>query len=150
MADAFDLDDVLNLEDEYYKEGYKEGQEHSTKQQYVEGKEYGYQTGFQRFLVVGYIQGLVEHWQLNLASYGPNTKSLESHLSQLAELVQSIPTNNGDSEVEVYEKQLSKARNKLRVVAMLAKESWKIAKLDELVRDVGGQLQVSENPDDMW
>lgn len=150
MSDMFDLDDVLNLEEDYYKEGYKEGREHSTKQQYIEGMEYGYQTGFQRFLVVGYIQGLVEYWELHLDSYGPSNKALAAHLSQLTELVATIPTTNGDDEVEVYEKQLSKARNKLRVVAMLTKESWKISKLDDLVREVGGQLQVSENPDDMW
>ena len=48
MSD-FDIDEVLNLEEEQYNLGFKEGQEHSTKEQYLEGKQYGYQTGFQRF-----------------------------------------------------------------------------------------------------
>ncbi|KAK6456840.1 uncharacterized protein RJT20DRAFT_134144 [Scheffersomyces xylosifermentans] len=142
-----DTDEVLNLEEEYYQKGYKEGQEHSTKQQLTEGKEYGYQTAFQRFLIVGYIQGLVEEWTVHLDDYN---SSVSNHLVQLNELVSDIPMTNGDSEVSEFEKRINKARNKLRVIATLVKESWKINKLDEVVKQVGGQLQVSENVDDMW
>ena len=48
MSDI-DIDNVLNLEEEQYELGFKEGQIQGTKDQYLEGKEYGYQTGFQRF-----------------------------------------------------------------------------------------------------
>ena len=47
-------------------------------------------------------------------------------------------------------KNIKKARNKLRVIASITKETWKIDSLDNLVKEVGGTLQVSENPDDMW
>ncbi|EER35964.1 conserved hypothetical protein [Candida tropicalis MYA-3404] len=148
MSD-FDIDEVLNLEEEQYNLGFKEGQEHSTKEQYLEGKQYGYQTGFQRFLIVGYIQGLVGEWLDNLDNYNAS-KSLQGHINQLSELITDIPLTNGDEEVEKYEKNIKKARNKLRVIANITKENWRIENLDNLVKEVGGTLQVSENQDDMW
>lgn len=69
MADL-DIDEVLNLEEEQYSIGYKEGQEQATKEQYLEGKQYGYQTGFQRFLIVGIVKGLAQDWFDNLDKYG--------------------------------------------------------------------------------
>ena len=148
MADL-DIDEVLNLEEEQYSLGYKEGQEQATKEQYLEGKQYGYQTGFQRFLIVGIVKGLAQDWFDNLDKYG-STKSLRNHINQLHDLISDIPLNNGDEEVEKYEKNIKKARNKLRVIANITKESWKIDNLDNLVKEVGGSLQVSEDQEDMW
>lgn len=45
---------------------------------------------------------------------------------------------------------IKKARNKLRVIANITKESLKIDNLDNLVKEVGGSLQVSEDQEDMW
>lgn len=143
MADIT-LDGVLDLEEKYYEEGYTEGQEKSVKDNHLEGKAYGLQTGFQRFLVVGYIQGLIEIWSKD------DSKAVQNHLKQLKELVSDIPTTNGDKEVELYEQAIGKARNKVRVLGTITKTSEKVAKLDSLLKEVGGQLQVSENLDDMW
>lgn len=138
------LDGVLDIEDEFYASGYKDGQEQSAKEQFLEGKVFGLQTGFQRFLVVGYIQGLIQQWkQLD-------KPEISQHLEQLQQLVASIPTTNGDKEVEIYEKAVLKARNKVRVVATITKMSDKVLNLDNLIKEVGGTLQVSENLDDMW
>lgn len=57
---------------------------------------------------------------------------------------------NGDKEVAKYELAIGKARNKVRVLASITKSSEKIAKLDNLIKEVGGALQVSENVDEMW
>ncbi|PSK41520.1 hypothetical protein C7M61_001203 [Candidozyma pseudohaemuli] len=143
MADIT-LDGVLDLEEKYYEEGYTEGQEKSVKDNHLEGKAYGLQTGFQRFLVVGYIHGLIEIWSKD------DSKAVQNHLKQLKELVSDIPTTNGDKEVELYEQAIGKARNKVRVLGTITKTSEKVAKLDSLLKEVGGQLQVSENVDDMW
>ncbi|KAK6465698.1 hypothetical protein DFJ63DRAFT_282118 [Scheffersomyces coipomensis] len=141
-----DTDEVLNLEHQYYQKGFEEGQNHSTKQQYLEGKEYGYQTGFQRFIIVGYIQGLVEDWKLHIDQYG----NIRNHLDQLEKLIVDIPLTNEDENVAEFEVKLNKARNKLRVIITIVKESWKIDKLDEVVKELGGELQVSENIEEMW
>lgn len=148
MSDI-DIDNVLNLEEEQYELGFKEGQIQGTKDQYLEGKEYGYQTGFQRFLIIGYIQELMKFWLSHIDQYN-NSSSLRNHLNNLEDIMAQISITNGDKEVEDYEKNIKKARNKLRVIASITKETWKIDSLDNLVKEVGGTLQVSENPDDMW
>lgn len=149
MSDI-DIDNVLNLEEEQYELGYKEGQAQGTKDQYLEGKEYGYQTGFQRFLIVGFILEFVKFWLSNIDQYNTSSSSLRNHLDNLKSILANTSTTNDDKEVEEYEKNIKKARNKLRVIATITKESWKIDSLDNLVKEVGGTLQVSENPDDMW
>lgn len=143
MADIT-LDDVLDLEEKFYEEGYTEGQERSVKDNYLEGKAYGLQTGFQRFLVVGYIQGLIELWEKD------ESKTVKNHLSQLKSLIEGISFTNEDKDVENYEQAIGKARNKVRVIASITKTSEKVAKLDNLVKEVGGSLQVFENADSMW
>lgn len=143
MADIT-LDGVLDLEEQYYENGFTEGQENSVRENHLEGKAYGLQTGFQRFLVVGYIQGLIEVWDKD------KSKAVQNHLNQLKELVNDIPNTNGDKEVEQYEQAISKARNKVRVLGTITKTSEKVARLDNILKEVGGQLQVSENVDDMW
>lgn len=138
------LDGVLDIEENFYAEGYKDGQEQSAKEQFLEGKVFGLQTGFQRFLVIGYIQGLIEDWKKL------EDPSIASHLRQLEKFVDEIPVTNGDKEVEIYEKAVLKARNKVRVVATITKTSDRIVGLDNLIKEVGGSLQVSENLDEMW
>lgn len=145
-----DTDEVLNLEQEQYQIGYQEGVEESAKQQYLEGKQFGYQTGFQRFLIVGYIKGLIEEWEGHIDNYSDSKSVLSNHLQQLKSYVDNILVNNDETSVAQFELQLKKARNKLRVICQLVKESWKINNLDTLVEQVVGSMQVSENVDEMW
>ena len=146
-----DFDDILNPEDEYYQQGYKEGQEQSARQQLHEGKQFGYQTGYQRFLIVGYIQQLVDDWERSGAGDKyDNWTQLQMHISLLRDLIGGIKTSNEDDDVAVYESNLKKARNKLRVIVGMTREFWKINTLDKIVEEVGGTLQVSENLDEMW
>lgn len=142
-----EIDKVLDLEQQYYQEGYEEGQREATHHQFIEGKEYGYQTGFQRFIIIGYMRGVAEIWRKEDGK--TIEKSMESHLNQLDRLL-DVPMTNGDSEVAVYEKNVAKARNKLRVIATIRKDQARISKLDQLVDEIGGKLQVSENVDEMW
>lgn len=143
MADV-NLDDVLNLEEEFYSKGYQEGQEKTASEQFLEGKVYGLQTGFQRFLVVGYIKGLVDEWE-KLPE-----KAVQLHLKQLRSYVDDMSVSNDDKAVEQYEKKVLLARNKVRVIANITKTSDKVAKLDSLIKEVTGSLQVAENMDEMW
>lgn len=146
-----DTDDILNIEEQYYDEGYREGQNQSTSEQYKEGKEFGYQTGFQRFLIVGYVKGLYQYWQKNIEQYDKAArKSIQLHLALVNSLINDLKLTNGDAEVAAFEKTVVKIRNKLRVLASLTKESWKINQVDNLMKEIGGQPQVSENVDDLW
>lgn len=139
------LDGALDLEKELYLKGYEEGVSTAANEQFLEGKIYGLQTGFQRFLIVGYIEGLLQDWQLqNL------TKQIQSHLDQLSKILDQIQTNNSDLSVATYEKAVNAARNKVRVIASLTKTTEKISSLDKLVDEVGGTLAVASNSDEMW
>lgn len=141
------IESVLNLEEQYYQEGFTEGQHEATQHQYIEGKELGYQTGFQRFLIIGYMKETASIWR---SQDGDNIQpTMDAQISQLEQLL-DVPKTNGDSEVAVYEKQLAKARNKLRVIAATRKDQNRIAKLDQLVDEIGGKVQTSENLDNMW
>jgi hypothetical protein len=143
-----DTDEVLNPELAHYHLGYEEGIQESSHQQLLEGREYGYQTGFQRFIIIGYIDGIVKHWRANANKY--DSKTLVGHLDQLQDFVRGISFSNDEEDVKNYETLLSKARNKVRLIANLVKESDKINKLDELVQEVGGNIHISENLEEMW
>lgn len=142
--DDLTLDGVLDLEESFYEKGFHEGHEHSSKEQFFEGKIYGLQTGFQRFIVVGYLQGLLEEWSEN------ETPLLKTHLEQLRKFLSDISASNDDQAVAQYEKSLTSARNKARVIAAVTKTTDKISRLDGLIKDVAGNLQVSEDLNDMW
>lgn len=142
------LDFVLNLEQDFYDQGFKQGQQESTKLQYLEGKVFGYQTGFQRFLIVGYIAGLVEYWQTNIEKY--NIGSLDDHLENAQNLLNQISLTNNEKDVTNYEKVLVKLRNKLRIISNLVKEQEKFKNVNQLIKEIGGDLTLNENPNDMW
>ncbi|WPK23125.1 hypothetical protein PUMCH_000350 [Australozyma saopauloensis] len=139
------LDTALEFENELYSQGYEEGKEAANNEQFLEGKIYGLQTGFQRFLIVGYMDGLLQEWRKD-----GHSKNIESHLNQLQKLLDKISNGNSDQSVADYERALSAARNKVRVIASITKTTDKIAGLDKMVQEVGGTLAVSSNPDDMW
>lgn len=144
MADLT-LDDALDLEEELYQKGFQEGNIASANEQFLEGKVYGLQTGFQRFLIVGYLDGLLHEWQQREKS-----KQVENHLAQLSEILSTIDYGNSNQSVTAYEKSVVAARNKVRVIASLTKSTTKVAALDKLVEEVGGTLATSTNMDDMW
>ncbi|CUM68521.1 uncharacterized protein PRCAT00006247001 [Priceomyces carsonii] len=145
---SIDSEEVLNLEEQSYQKGFEEGIAKGAQERYIEGKEYGLQTGFQRFLIVGYLKGLAEYWEDNISSY--DQKSLPSHISQLKELLNGVPTSNEEEDVADYDNKVKKARNKARLIANMVGDSQRVNNIDSLVREVGGTLQVSENVEELW
>lgn len=147
-SEALTLDSVMELENEKYQEGFSNGLNQSTREQLLEGKEYGIQTGFQRALIIGYIQGLLQDWKSHLSDY--RIRGFSLHLDQLDKFVQSINFSNDEDAVANYERLVQKARNKLRLVANLAGESWKVHDLDRLLLEVGGELRLRTDSEEMW
>lgn len=140
-----DVDEILNVEEEYYREGVEAGLAQAAADQYRDGLQYGYQTGFQRFLVVGYSRGLWEWWN---HTYGDNDRIM-GHLKQLEAYLDEIDTSNEESVVEKYEKSVTKIRNKIRVIATVLKQPALTRSIDEVI-GIGGAVHLNENPDDMW
>ncbi|GEQ71876.1 hypothetical protein JCM33374_g5562 [Metschnikowia sp. JCM 33374] len=147
IMDHLSLDAALDLEETFYEKGFQEGHDHSVREQFLEGKIYGLQTGFQRFIIVGYLQGLLEEWSKPEQS---QSTSLKTHLEQLRRFLTEISFSNDDHAVAQYEKSITSARNKARVIAAITKTSDKISRLDGLIKEIGGNLQVSEDLNEMW
>ncbi|ODV85502.1 hypothetical protein CANARDRAFT_23035 [[Candida] arabinofermentans NRRL YB-2248] len=87
----FDFDSVLNLEDQYYNEGFNEGQLEGSMKQFHEGKELGIQTGYQRLLIIGQLRTLVNYWIEKIDRLiESNTMGTESSSSDLSVSVVSV------------------------------------------------------------
>lgn len=77
--------DVLNLEDRYYKEGYDLGVADGSKSGRIEGRLFGLQKGFEKFLEMGKLNGRAAVWEARLPS------------SSTSSQVQSVPQLSGNS-----------------------------------------------------
>ncbi|KAJ1326224.1 Yae1-like protein [Microdochium nivale] len=62
------FDDVLNLEDQYYQEGYDEGLKDGVEAGKIEGRSVGLKSGFEKFLEAGRLQGRALVWANRLPS----------------------------------------------------------------------------------
>lgn len=62
------FDDVLNLEDQYYQEGYGEGLKDGVEAGKIEGRSVGLKSGFEKFLEAGRLQGRALVWANRLPS----------------------------------------------------------------------------------
>ncbi|GMG39896.1 unnamed protein product [Ambrosiozyma monospora] len=99
--DLFDLNKLINLEDQYYEEGYKEGQLEGIRKQFQEGKELGIQTGFQRFIIIGQLRMLVKLSQKQVTQWlsegkthtavgKRDLKKLQLQFERIGELIETL------------------------------------------------------------
>ncbi|KAI1778234.1 DUF1715-domain-containing protein [Hypoxylon cercidicola] len=86
--DLFDFDDVLNLEEKYYKEGYDEGYKDGAEAGLIEGRSVGLKTGFDKFLEAGRLQGRAIIWANRIPSL---KKELEDELASSSNSQQETP-----------------------------------------------------------
>ncbi|KAI0424872.1 hypothetical protein F5Y09DRAFT_124602 [Xylaria sp. FL1042] len=63
------FDDVLNLEEQYYKEGYEEGLKDGTEAGRIEGYSLGLQKGFEKFVEAGRLQSKAVVWANRIPKY---------------------------------------------------------------------------------
>ncbi|KAG7750984.1 hypothetical protein KL912_000117 [Ogataea haglerorum] len=159
-----DFDSLLNLENQYYQEGFLEGQLEGSKQQFLEGKQIGIQTGFQRLLVLGQYKALVAIWidqtqqKIDAGAITDDkgkprqfSKLLQS-LTELQMLIDTLFENgraqvtNNDSDVEKYENVLKRARAKMRSVCPIFGENYN--DIEEIAMKVGGTIQTEQK--DEW
>ncbi|CCH58354.1 hypothetical protein TBLA_0A05610 [Henningerozyma blattae CBS 6284] len=107
-----DFEDLFNLEEKFYQEGYAEAQSENVKHNYIEGKQYGLQVGFQRFVLLGQMLSICDF----IESLKLNNKLLDKNLLIVKNLINEIPMNNNEDSVEIYEKNIVKLKNKFRTI----------------------------------
>lgn len=120
----FDEDEVLNLEDKFYREGFEDGQNENLEQNLLEGRQYGLQVGFQRVSIVGQIQSICETIQAVTTN-----NSLKSNCQMVLDEVKQLSFTNNESDVVHFGKVLVKLKNKFRLILMVWNRSNKEQKI---------------------
>lgn len=104
--------EVLDFEEECRREGYYEGLVKGEVDGLIEGRTAGLQTGFERYLPLGVLQGRVAAWRLNKLS-----EKQEKAVESLATLASPPVIDNEGSTFSDFERRIKLAKNKARMIA---------------------------------
>ncbi|ORY85712.1 hypothetical protein BCR37DRAFT_397313 [Protomyces lactucae-debilis] len=125
----------LNLEEAYYAEGYREGATLGAQQGLIEGRIYGAQIAYERFLQVGLLYAKLDIWRA-YATHGDSKPKLDKALARLEALLEALPRTNEEAEPGAdYEAVLAGAIAKAKVIASLVGERMSLAQQGFLVDD---------------
>lgn len=127
--DSTDIfEDLLNLETNFYDEGYKEGMADGKKAGLREGAEFGIQTGYQRYIALGVLRGRLQIWRAKFfnnndsSDHHPNAERIKKNIEGLEAMLKDISTTNSNEDVSQLEALLRKAKSKAKVTASLIKD----------------------------
>lgn len=158
MADANSdpFDDLLGLEDNFYKEGYEAGLADGEHVGLVEGKMFGIEKGYEKALELGRLHGRGMVWHMRsqqqasesskaASMHGsreggtaiiaqiqgsklPKNKRLSKHIEALLTSTddKSIATDNSDEAVAEFDERISRAQAKAKVIAAIVGEPLKL------------------------
>lgn len=137
------FEDVLNLEDRFYSEGYQQGVANGERAGRIEGRSFGIEKGFQKFVEAGRLYGKSIVWanrlvissSLSSSSWAPEKMATEQrqtlkvlpvggggrlgkNIIALHALVEpdTLSTENTDDAVQDFDDRLKRAQGKARVV----------------------------------
>ncbi|KAI8953214.1 DUF1715-domain-containing protein [Xylaria longipes] len=86
MSSSHDpFDDLLNLEEEYYREGYEEGLRDGAESGRVEGYSLGLRKGFEKFVEAGRLQSKAVVWANRIPKYQQRRQQQGSSVSKKQE-----------------------------------------------------------------
>lgn len=107
---------LLDLEDQYHSEGYNLGLADGAKAGRVEGRVFGLEKGFEKFVELGRLRGRALLWQAQVQESG--NERLKKHIDRLAALTDpnEFAIDNSEEAVEDIEERLRDARGKERIV----------------------------------
>lgn len=138
-ADIFE--GAISLESDSYDKGYNDGVLDGERSGIAEGKHYGIQTAFQRYLSLGILQARYDLWNninnssTSIQDEDDSQKKLGTkvakHLTQLKACVEDLPLTNSDQEVEHVTKSLAKGKAKAKVISSLMKDAQLVRLYDE-------------------
>lgn len=146
MATNDPFDDLLNLEDEFYSEGYEQGMADGDRAGRIEGRAFGIEKGFEKFIEAGRLHGKSIVWanrlpqarqqpptagaapsvaasspsdgQQTLPALSSGGARLEKNIVTLHALVEpdTLSTNNTDDAVNDFDDRVKRAQGKARVI----------------------------------
>ncbi|KAF9235140.1 hypothetical protein BU15DRAFT_51759 [Melanogaster broomeanus] len=123
MADTFDLEELVHLEQTFYDAGYADGAAHGRIHGLIEGRALGREKGFEIWEEIGFYEGFARAWQAVCArrrrgdgGHQDQDQRAVHHIEHLLDLVRQFPTVNpspreGEGEGEV---DISKLQRQIR------------------------------------
>ncbi|GCF00936.1 hypothetical protein ZYGM_000910 [Zygosaccharomyces mellis] len=127
-ADLPNLDKLLDLEEEFYSEGFKQGSIENVKHNYIEGKQYGLQVGFQRYLLLGQIKGLLDVLEV----LDGDKRLFVQKIETVRSLLSGLKMDNEATSVADYENRVTRIKNKFRTILLLLQKQLKSSPEDTL------------------
>jgi hypothetical protein len=143
-GDPFDV--VLNLEDQYYQEGFQAGIEDGSRAGLIEGRIFGLEKGFEKFFEMGKLNGRACVWSarmqtgkdsseqsLNAGDEASNVggvkslrynERLDKHVQTLRALseLESLSTQNTEDAVSEFDDRFKRATAKAKVIESIIGE----------------------------
>ncbi|KAM3161472.1 Protein LTO1 [Lachancea thermotolerans] len=108
-----DFDETLDLEEQFYRDGFEEGRHENLTHNYLEGKQYGLQVGFQRYILIGLIEGVC-----NAVKSQNVSSAAQKNACLILDMVNNISMGNDEVSVQTYETNIVKIRNKFRLLLL--------------------------------
>ncbi|KAF2086161.1 DUF1715-domain-containing protein [Saccharata proteae CBS 121410] len=130
------FDDLLGLEDDYYREGHALGVADGSRAGRIEGRVFGLEKGFEKFVAMGTLHGKAAVWGARLPSKDGESLEppvlpvlatnprLEKHIQTLYALAEpeSLSTQNDEDSVSEFDDRLKRAAAKEKVIEALIRE----------------------------
>ncbi|KAL8388069.1 hypothetical protein RB595_009478 [Gaeumannomyces hyphopodioides] len=132
------FDDVLNLEDQFYQEGYQQGAADGGQAGKIEGRGLGLEKGYEKFLEAGRLYGRSLVWGTRLSQQAkqseegrtgtvlerqelpplPANPRLRKNIVTLHALVEpeTLSTENTDEAVNDFDDRVKRAQGKVRII----------------------------------
>ncbi|KAF8462059.1 hypothetical protein BDZ91DRAFT_363804 [Kalaharituber pfeilii] len=155
------FDPLLLLEEAYYEEGYNDGLRDGEKAGLVEGRLFGLEKGFDKFVELGRLQGRVSVWKARIPP--ESTENSQSHetrqshcaitnprirkqIHQLENYVSSLSTANDEETVEEVAEALKRGKAKFKIITNMIgeKESVIAGSGDGSTAYEGEELDIEE------
>ncbi|EWC45889.1 hypothetical protein DRE_04896 [Drechslerella stenobrocha 248] len=132
-ADVDLFDAVLNLEEDYYAIGHREGFAAGRDAGRLEGRALGIEKGFEKYLALGVIRGRTKVWHARSGAATAATSALPAgieisnprhakHISLLRTLVAEPPIRNEEDDVEEVDDRIRRGRAKVKILENTLKE----------------------------
>ena len=139
------FDDLMNLEEKFYSEGYALGETEGSKAGRIEGRVFGLEKGFEKFMEAGRLHGRAMVWaarfpqqegamklnetvvpaQQSALPFLSNNPRLEKHIRVLYALSEpaSLSTDNTEEAVSDFDDRLKRSHAKIKIIERLDRKS---------------------------
>ncbi|KAF4943966.1 hypothetical protein FGADI_13047 [Fusarium gaditjirri] len=136
------FEDVLNLEERFYSEGYQQGIKDGVQAGRIEGRSFGMQKGFEKFLESGRLASKAIIWANRIPHKDgtasgetctlpplPRNARLEKNINTLYALVEpdTLSTENSDDAVQDFDDRVKRAQGKAKIIEKMAGSGGKEA-----------------------